>query len=58
MHLAVQALSLASLQPCHLNKGNKYFKWTFLFILGDPGAVSGGREKSIAKRARTLGIIY
>ena len=26
MHLAVQALGLASLQACHLNKGNKYFK--------------------------------
>ena len=26
MHLAIQALSLASLQACHWNKGDKYFK--------------------------------
>jgi len=25
-HLAIQALSLASLQACHWNKGNRYFK--------------------------------
>ena len=26
MHLAIQAISLASLQACHQHKGNKYFK--------------------------------
>ena len=26
MHLALQTLSLASLQACHFNTGNKYFK--------------------------------
>ena len=26
MHLAIKALSLASLQACHWNKENKYFK--------------------------------
>ena len=47
-YLALQTLSLASLQACHRNKGNKYFKqcnivknpiwqtrWLFYSVTGD-----------------------
>ena len=36
MHLAIQALSLASFQACHWNKGNKYSLWFLMQFSNRP----------------------